>query len=509
MDYFIRIKAALDWIEGRLTEDISPAAVASQACFSRSHFHTVFRAAIGMPLAAYIRKRRLCHAAQDLLGSTCTIMDIALRYGFGSHEAFIRAFRREFRCSPSAFRAAGTAIEGGVIVPGFFGPMPPRREQSMKKEKGIEKGPGFAVLNGVPEVSYLSPAVEVTPFPSSLRACFSYLDHDVPYAHLLTASGAAFRLAWNTTMWDGGNVDILGFREDPTEPLRRACQAAGCAMDLLCKEGGDHGLRGRAKAAPDVRSGGKGDFIALIKEEIDAGRALIGFGIIGPPEACVIAGYREDGETLLGWNFFQAMPEFASSIEKSDEGYFIRRGWFEHPETIAVMAARRDAAAAAVGRREIVRDTLALAVEVISPGRVRERACGLAAFDAWAAVLGREEEFPEGAPLHQLMERQMCMTDALTEVGEGRYYAWKWCEYVAAEFPAAAQELGAAAEAFKTEHDLVWKMSALLGGMGMGETQARNLAKKDVRQKCRTLIAKAGEMDGAAAGHLSKARVLI
>jgi AraC family transcriptional regulator len=197
MDYFIRIKAALDWIEGRLTEEIRPADVAEMACFSRSHFHTVFSAAVGMPLAAYIRKRRLCHAARDLLESGDSILDIAMRYGFASHEAFIRAFRRELGCVPSAFRKAGKVMDSGVIVPGIFGPMPPG--------------------------------------PSSLRSCLLYMGVEVPYGRLLVASGAAFRLMWNTAMWDGGNVDILLFRKDPFEPLRLACRAAGRKMDLVCR----------------------------------------------------------------------------------------------------------------------------------------------------------------------------------------------------------------------------------------------------------------------------------
>jgi hypothetical protein len=464
----------------------------------------VFRAAVGAPLAAYIRRRRLCHAARDLLASGESILDIALRYGFASHEAFIRAFRKELGCAPSTFRKAGSALDSGVIVPGIFGPMPPRKETIVETVKGIEKGPGFAVIHGVPEVSYFNDRHEVTPFPSSLRSCLAYMGVDVPYAQLLAASGAAFRLMWNTAMWDGGNVDILLFRKDPFEPLRRACRAAGIKMDLLCRRRDDHGFFARAGGAADVREGIREDFLSLITREIDTGRPLVGFGIIGPPEACVITGYRDGGESLIGWNFFQAMPEFAGDIGKTDEGCFVRRGWYEHRETIAILALAEKTTCP--GPRELARDTLSLAADVIAPYRLGDHAGGQRAFEAWAAALSKEDEFPQGAPLHQLMERQMCMTDALTMVGEGRYYAAEWCARISGELPGAGSELDAAAKDFKAEHDLVWSMWALLGGMGMGEAQAKNLARADIRKKLVATILKAKERDKAAAMHLAAAR---
>ena len=502
MDYLLYVRAALDYIESHLEERIASADVAAAAGFSLSHFHSVFRAAMGTPLASYVRGRRLIHAARQLRETAESILDIALRYGFSGHEAFTRSFRRSFGCPPRDFRRDGRPVDTGLVFPGLYGPMPPPKEEQ-KMCKQIETGDGFSVLHGVPKISYFNDPPECTPYPACLHACLGYMGEDIPYAHLLCMSGAAFRLMWNTQIWDGGNVDIMLMGKDSAGPLRRALAASGHAMDLLCREQNDEGLYARSGEAPDVRRGDKGDFIALIKKEIAAGRPLIGFGLVGPPEACVITGYREDGEILLGWNFFQDMPEYQGCIGKTEEGYFTRRGWYQHDHTIALMAIgeKRECPEAGV----LVRDTLRYAAAIMAARQVGDFAGGTAAFDAWAEKLGDEGEFPENAPLPMLFERLMCVTDALTMIGEGRYYAHKWTEHMAARFPDAAEPLGQASGILKKVHDCAWEMWALLGGMGMGEKQARNLARRDIRDKGISRIKKARDLDAQAADYLEKA----
>lgn len=262
------------------------------------------------------------------------------------------------------------------------------------------------VLYGVPRVSYTK--VECTPFVSSLRTCLGYMGQDEDYARLMARSGAAFRLMGNTTHWDGGNVDILCMREDVTEPLRRALAAAGRSFALVCKAGKEgHYLAEHAQdGALAIKTGGREDFVKLVTREIDAGRPVIGYGIIGPPEACLITGYRETGEALLGWNFFPDMPEWAAGVTTEPCGYFVRRGWFEHAEILAVMAVGQPVATLA--GQEALRDCLEFALTVMQTPRVFNHAGGFTAFAAWAAALLRESEFPKDEPLPMLFERLVC-----------------------------------------------------------------------------------------------------
>lgn len=49
-------------------------------------------------------------------------------------------------------------------------------------------------------------------------------------------------------------------------------------------------------------------------------------------------GYHENGEVLLGRNFFQDSPEFAADLQFDVSGYFISRHWWENADTVAVMS---------------------------------------------------------------------------------------------------------------------------------------------------------------------------
>lgn len=104
----------------------------------------------------------------------------------------------------------------------------------------------------------------------------------------MVASGAAFRLVWHTKKWDPGNVGVELTYARPDEIYRRGLASIGCQFIML-------------KRTKDTK---KEAFIAFIKEEIDKGYPCIALGVIGPAEACIITGYREEGEALLQKNSF-------------------------------------------------------------------------------------------------------------------------------------------------------------------------------------------------------------
>jgi len=55
----------------------------------------------------YVRGRRLTEAARALANGAPDILTVALDVGYGSHEAFTRAFREQFGLTPEVFRAQG------------------------------------------------------------------------------------------------------------------------------------------------------------------------------------------------------------------------------------------------------------------------------------------------------------------------------------------------------------------------------------------------------------------
>lgn len=72
--------------------------------YSEFYFSRKFREISGMAFRDYLRCRRLAFALKELRDSDAGILDIALNYGFSSHEAFSRAFKKAYGVSPSTYR---------------------------------------------------------------------------------------------------------------------------------------------------------------------------------------------------------------------------------------------------------------------------------------------------------------------------------------------------------------------------------------------------------------------
>jgi AraC family transcriptional regulator len=94
-------------IDRHLDQQLDLDALAAVANFSPYHFHRLFSAWMGETLGDYTRRRRLEIAAQRLVAQPqLPILQVALAVGFGSTEAFARAFKTRFGGSPTAWRDA-------------------------------------------------------------------------------------------------------------------------------------------------------------------------------------------------------------------------------------------------------------------------------------------------------------------------------------------------------------------------------------------------------------------
>lgn len=96
---------ALWFVESHFAGEISLDEVAAVAGISRYHLTRAFAAATGMPVMAYAKARRLSEAAKTLAKGAPDILTVALAAGYGSHEAFTRAFRDQFGVTPEQMRA--------------------------------------------------------------------------------------------------------------------------------------------------------------------------------------------------------------------------------------------------------------------------------------------------------------------------------------------------------------------------------------------------------------------
>jgi AraC family transcriptional regulator len=105
-----RLNEAMAQIERHLDQRIEVAELARTAVTSEYHFRRLFSALAGIPLSEYIRRRRLTVAGAEVLAGERTLLDIAVRYGYGSAEAFARAFHAMHGVSPGEARRSGAAL---------------------------------------------------------------------------------------------------------------------------------------------------------------------------------------------------------------------------------------------------------------------------------------------------------------------------------------------------------------------------------------------------------------
>ncbi|MGN6272189.1 MAG: AraC family transcriptional regulator [Protaetiibacter sp.] len=96
----------VDIVDTRLGDVIELDALARELGTTEYHLRRMFSSLAGMPLSEYIRRRRMTLAAADVVAGE-ELLTIAVRYGYGSTEAFGRAFRAVHGVRPADVRRDG------------------------------------------------------------------------------------------------------------------------------------------------------------------------------------------------------------------------------------------------------------------------------------------------------------------------------------------------------------------------------------------------------------------
>ena len=371
------------------------------------------------------------------------------------------------------------------------------------------------MLEGVPRVHFYDGGPrcpEDLTIPFVLRALMEYFGEEdfgcrtsrtlqpgckinCAYSFFVGVTGEAAYLSWKEG-WHGDNVAAFYMSDDPAAPERWAYRAAGYGYSVVEKQ------EGRDNEAL---------FRQRIIESIQRKRPVIGYGIVGPPEPAIITGYDDNGDILIGWNFFQGIPEFNTGVELEPSGYFRKRDWFKDTHNLLIIEGKQEKPLL----KDVYRDALIWMLKVARtpmvktgsdvPEWYKSRHNGLAAYEAWARHLLRDEDFPSGdeAMLHQRHEGH---EGAIGMVAERRWYGSQFL--VQASNPdilhyKMAEDLLHAAACFAAEHDLMWKLWDLAGGNGNPQAY-RKLADPAVRRQMVPIILQARDKDAEAANHIAR-----
>lgn len=151
------VKRALWYIESHSSDPITLSDVAEASGLSRFHLARVFPAATGHSVFSYLRGRRLTEAARALAKGAPDILSVALDAGYGSHEAFTRAFRDVLGLTPEEVRARRGLDDLSLLEPMRMSDVPvvelarpSFREVGAMLIAGIRQYHRYAELGGIP-----------------------------------------------------------------------------------------------------------------------------------------------------------------------------------------------------------------------------------------------------------------------------------------------------------------------------------------------------------------------
>lgn len=371
----------------------------------------------------------------------------------------------------------------------------------------VSDRPSRLVLSGVPRVHFYEGGArcpEDIPFPSVMRAIMEFLGEEdlgclacgkvkpgaaitCSYAFFAGVTGAAAFVSWKPG-WAPDNQDLLNICDDPTAPFRRAAEAVGYPVVDLSLRSTD---QPRARAA--------------IIESLRVGRPVITFGPIGPPEASIVTGYDEWGDVLIGRSFFQNMEPFSKELEFEPTGEFRTRGWFAAPDGFGylVLGDRSE--------RPPFKQTYRSALEwLLQLSRTRRtdgnRRTGIDAYTAWAEQLLHEPDFKDKDEV-ALRERYQVHDCQVGFVAEARWYGAQFL--MQASNPGIlhhrmSEDLLHAAACYAAEHDLMWKLWGLAGGIGNPDG-FRCFSDSSVRRQMVTVIEQSREQYRMGAEYIKKA----
>lgn len=95
---------SLAMIEENIRERLTVEMLAAGINFSKYHYQRIFREAVGDTVMGYVTKRKLFLASRELAETKDSVLEIALRYGYDSHEGFTRSFKAHIGVTPTEYR---------------------------------------------------------------------------------------------------------------------------------------------------------------------------------------------------------------------------------------------------------------------------------------------------------------------------------------------------------------------------------------------------------------------
>lgn len=217
-EYENRMHRVLAYIDRHLEQPLNLKVLAEVACFSPFHFHRLFSAWMGETFGDYLRRRRVEVAAMRLAAQPRTkILNVALSVGFGSAEAFTRAFNSRFGCSPTVWRAQQSAQRHAQSKSDQMNSKRNQAAQTFFAEHVVSRNPNK-------EISMKVKLIERQP------ATIAYFRHLGPYGESISRFWQETYVPWAVMNKLGEDHARYGISyDDPSITAPEQCRYDACA----------------------------------------------------------------------------------------------------------------------------------------------------------------------------------------------------------------------------------------------------------------------------------------
>lgn len=429
------VQKAITYIEENLLEAISVEDVTNQICSSKDYFQKVFNMVTGFSISEYIRNRRLSLAGQELFMKKAKVIDMALKYHYETPESFAKAFSRFHGVAPSSIRTRERLkIFNQITI-----------------QINIQGGFSMSVKLDVRSVGFLqnlkndARSPESFALPACMTSLMEYIGEDARwqtihshnreytkrklYDAILAATGMAFGLLWHKEICPS-SFDLTQVN-DHNATILYAFDYVGYNCDIV-----------------DKTDSSFNEMKSLITQSIDAGRPVLAFGIVGPPECSIVCGYDSGGDTLFGWSHFQSY----NPADCENNGMFRKSDWYTDIWKIVLCGEKKEPKAD-------LKDIIRRGIAITTANELDGFYSGVAAYDAWAKYVA--DPAYESMSDDELRGKYWFHHALVGNHAEARCYLSGFLHETAGN----DEHLHKIAEFYNEIHDTCWKVWGIAGGI--------------------------------------------
>lgn len=275
MEWIMKMEKIIDYIEDHLIETIDFNEIARLACCSSYNFQRVFSFCMEIPLAEYIRNRRMSVAAGELRSSDISMIHISVKYGYDSYEAFSRAFMRFHGVTPKQARCTNMTLKIYPKATLIY------REENMP----INNQPFEWILERKPTAEFFrnkTPSPITLNFPVSMWSYMEFMGQNTNTMQTFTLIATLCKDAYNAG---------LALTED--SGILTAMQTFGYPCEIYSTRLSDKNYISESELRKRI-----------INEITVNKRPVIAINVVDCCFGGIIVGYKEEGECLLNWGYF-------------------------------------------------------------------------------------------------------------------------------------------------------------------------------------------------------------